>query len=327
MDTTSGNVVHNAAASVAAGYAAHDGRGTHESTKSAVSWPAVIGGAFVAGALWVGLVALGAGLGLSSVSPWANVGASASTMSVATIAWLIVTQVIACSMGGYLAGRLRTKWVDLHTDEVFFRDTAHGFLVWAVGLVISASFLASAATSIMGGAAQGGAAGVAIAGGAAATAAAANSRNDARPGATDGNAYFVDRLFRTDAAPAAALGANSTSNTSAPLADASSTTRPEINRIFARGILQPTFPAEDQSYLAKQVAARTGMPQADADKRVADTIAQAQAVEVKARQAADEARKAAAHASLWMFLSILIGAFCACYAATVGGQQRDHVMV
>ena len=323
MDNSSDNVVSHAAVSVAAGYAAHDARGAHESVASAVSWAAVIGGAFVAGALWVGLVALGAGLGLSSVSPWANAGASATTMSVATIAWLIVTQIIACSMGGYLAGRLRTKWVDLHTDEVFFRDTAHGFLVWAVGLVISASFLASAATSIMGGAAQGGAAGAVIAGGAAATAAAANSRTDARPGVMDGNAYFVDMLFRTDAANTAA----SNVNTSTTGADSNSAARPEVNRIFARGLVQPTFPAEDQSYLARQVAARTGLPQPEADKRVADTIAKAKDAEAKARQAADQARKAAAHASLWMFLSILIGAFCASYAATIGGRQRDRVMV
>jgi hypothetical protein len=71
----------------------------------------------------------------------------------ATVLWLIVMQIISSSMGGYLAGRLRTKWANIHTDEVYFRDTAHGFLAWAVALVITAAFLASAATSMVGSAA------------------------------------------------------------------------------------------------------------------------------------------------------------------------------
>ena len=123
----------------------------NEAYSSGVSWAAVIAGAFVAAALSLILLALGTGLGLSSVSPWSNLGASASTIHRAAIIWLIVIQIIASAMGGYLAGRLRTKWATIHTDEVYFRDTAHGFLVWAVGLVITASFLASAAASMVGG--------------------------------------------------------------------------------------------------------------------------------------------------------------------------------
>ena len=118
----------------------------NEAHSSGVSWAAVIGGAFVAAALSLILLALGAGLGLSSVSPWSNVGASASTISTAAIMWLILMQVISSSMGGYLAGRLRTKWASIHTDEVYFRDTAHGFLAWSVALVVTAAFLTSAAT-------------------------------------------------------------------------------------------------------------------------------------------------------------------------------------
>jgi len=119
-----------------------------------VSWAAVIGGAFVSASLALILLALGTGLGLSSVSPWSNLGASASTVGKGAIVWLILTQIMASALGGYLAGRLRTKWVNVHTDEVYFRDTAHGFLVWAVGMVITAAFLASAASSFAGGAAQ-----------------------------------------------------------------------------------------------------------------------------------------------------------------------------
>src|ERR1700687_1436084 len=149
----------------------------NEAPSSGVSWAAVIGGAFVAAAFSPILLALGTGIGLSSVSPWSNVGASTSTVSWMAIVWLVVTQIVASNMGGYLAGRLRTKWVNIHTDEVYFRDTAHGFLVWAVGLVITAAFLASAATSLVGGVAQVGATALS---------------------AGDPNAYFVDSLFRSD---------------------------------------------------------------------------------------------------------------------------------
>src|SRR5260370_8676868 len=121
-----------------------------EARASGLSWAAVIAGAFVAAALSFILLALGAGLGFSSVSIWSNIGASASTIGMATVLWLIVMQIISSSMGGYLAGRLRTKWANIHTDEVYFRDTAHGFLAWAVALVITAAFLASAATSMVG---------------------------------------------------------------------------------------------------------------------------------------------------------------------------------
>src|SRR5450759_3363936 len=164
----------------------------NEAYASGVSWAAVIGGAFVAAALSLILLALGTGLGLSSVSPWSNVGASASAVGSAAIFWLIVTQIIASAMGGYLAGRLRTKWANVHTDEVYFRDTAHGFLVWAVGLVITASFLASAATSMVGGAAQLRATSLSTAGGdEMGTGVLADGRD------LDPNEYFVDTLFRS----------------------------------------------------------------------------------------------------------------------------------
>src|ERR1700726_4252032 len=126
----------------------------NEAHTSGVSWAAVVAGAFVAAALSLALLALGTGIGFSAVSPWANAAASVATIGWTAIVWLVMTQLIAASVGGYLAGRLRTKWVNIHTHEVYFRDTAHGFLVWAVGLVITAAFLTSAATSMIGGAAR-----------------------------------------------------------------------------------------------------------------------------------------------------------------------------
>src|ERR1700678_2699059 len=121
-----------------------------EAHSSGVSWGAVIGGAFVAAAFYLILLALGAGFGLSAVSPWSNVGASASSVGAAAIVWLILIEIVASALGGYLTGRMRTKWALIHTDEVYFRDTANGFLAWAVALVISVTFLASAAASMVG---------------------------------------------------------------------------------------------------------------------------------------------------------------------------------
>jgi hypothetical protein len=265
----------------------------NEAHSSGVSWPAVIAGAFVAAALSLILLALGTGIGLSAISPpWEGAGASASAVGKGAIVWLILTELIASSIGGYLAGRLRTKWVNIHTDEVYFRDTAHGFLVWAVGLVIAAAFLASAAAPV-GRTARSGA--VAAEGSGIAT-----SRGTFGP-----NEYFVDSLLRT-------------SSPSAAQDDAA--IRNEVGVIFVDALRQGNIPAADKSYLAQVVAARTGVNPSDAEKRVDDVLAQA-------TQAADTARKALAHTMYWTFLALLVGAFCASLAATVGGKQRDRVLI
>jgi hypothetical protein len=259
-----------------------------EAHSSGVSWGAVIGGSFVTAAFSLILLALGAGFGLSAVSPWSNVGAPASTVGTAAIIWLIVIEIVASSLGGYLTGRLRTKWALIHTDEVYFRDTANGFLAWAVALVISVSILASAAASMAGHIAQAGAA--------AETAGSVSA-------ATDPNAYFVDSLLRSDR-----IGPETNS----------AALHAEAGRILANALRQDQIPSADQNYLARLVAARTGISQQEAEKRVSDVI-------TSARQAADTVRKATAHLLLWVFLALLIGAFSASFAATIGGRQRDHV--
>jgi len=227
---------------------------------------------------------------LSSVSPWSNLGASASTVGKGAVVWLILTQVLASAMGGYLAGRLRTKWTHVHTDEVYFRDTAHGLLVWAVGMVITASLLASAATSLAGAAAQ-----------------QTTNGTTATTGASDGmlnpNAYFVDTLLR--------------SNGSVPDRNDISE-RGEVSRAFAHALRQRSVPPSDSVYLSQVVSARTGLNQTEAEKRVSDVIAEAQ-------QSEESARKALGHLSLWLFVALLSGAFCASYAGTIGGRQRDRV--
>ena len=255
-----------------------------ESSVSGVSWSAVIAGSFVAAALSLILLSLGAGLGLSNISPWSNVGVSASTISGAAILWLFIMQIISYAMGGYTAGRLRTKWASIHSDEVHFRDTAHGLLVWAVGLVITVYFLTSAATTMVGGAAQLGA-----------TAAAQSNGGEIGAGG-----YFVDSLFRSNQVRT----------------DGSNSMTEEAGRILSNALMHKEISPADRTYLGQMIAARTGLTQPESEKRVTEVID-------AARKAADEARKATAHLLLWLFVAMLTGAFCASYAATVGGRQRD----
>jgi hypothetical protein len=278
-----------------AGEAGH----TLESSISAISWATILGGAFAAAALSLIILALGSGFGLASVSPWPNPGASVTTFTVMAAIWLIVVQWVSSGLGGYLTGRLRTKWVGVHTHEVFFRDTAHGFLAWAVAAVIGAAVLASGVSSLLSGGAH--AAGT-VASGAAEGASRGTVQENPFP-------YYVDSLFRSDHPNANATDPD---------------VRAEATRILVAGIRNGDVPAGDKSYLAQLVAARTGLSPADAEKRVDDVIAKAKAAETKARQIADAARKAGAYLSIFTAASMLIGAFIAAAAAALGGRHRDE---
>lgn len=290
--------------------------GAVPSGPTAVSWPAIFAGAAAAAALSFILLLLGTGLGMSSLSPWANEGASAKALGIGTFIWVIFMQLAASALGGYIAGRLRTKWVALHTEEVAFRDTAHGFLAWAVATLITAWLAASTATAIVSSGVQ---AGAQVVGGAASAATAAAAGGAAKAGADDAKSgesgpmgYMVDSLFRGPKAKAPASTEQATG---------------EVTRIFTNAAVSGKLPEEDARYAAQVVAQRTGVSQQEAEKRVNETFNQLQAkkqeAETKAREAADAARKASAAAALALFISLLIGAFVASYAATIGGRQRD----
>lgn len=259
---------------------------TGEANSSAVSWPAIIAGTVVAAAASLILLALGSGLGLASVSPWPGSGASATTFTVMTAIWLIVVQWVASGLGGYLTGRLRSRWVGTHTHEVFFRDTAHGLIMWALASVLGVVLLASAVASALDTGAR--AAGSASSGAVDATASAVNP-------------YDIDTLFRS-----------SRPDANGPAASASS----EATRILGHALTARQMPAADRGYLAQLVAARSGLSQEQAQQRVDTVMAQA-------REAADAARKASAMASIYIALSMLIGAFIAGVAAAMGGRVRD----
>lgn len=295
---------------------------------SAVSWGAIFAGAAAAASLALMLLMLGAGLGLTSISPWENQGLAAGTVGIAAIAWLTFTQIVASGMGGYLAGRLRTKWVDTHTNEIYFRDTAHGFLTWAVALLVSAVLLTTTISSLIGGSAKivG-----SVAGGATATAV-----NNAREGSSmlskSSMEYFTRSLFR-------ASGSTPAGNSNVSGNDAMAMNQPvppkaespaqlaEVTGIFANSIYSGALPQDDLTYVAQLVSQNTGISQQEAEQRVQAVYDKAQAnlkeAKDKAQQAADAARKTTSYVTLWSFISLLIGAFVASLCATYGGRQRD----
>jgi len=293
-------------------------------SEGAVSWGAVIAGAVGAAALSLVLFLLGTGLGLAAVSPWSREGISGTTAGVSTIIWITVVQLLASALGGYLAGRLRTRWVTVHTNEVFFRDTAHGFLAWAVATLLMATLLSSAiGTAISSGIKAGGAVVKSAATMAAAGAASADSG--------DSLGYYVDSLFRADpnrAAPADApppppQGAAPTNATK----PASPDRLPEVTRVFAKALQSGELSDADRQYLGQLVSAKTGLAQGEAEQRVTDTFAQLkQSIDqaaAKAKQGADDARKASAWLALWLVVSLFVGAFVASLCATFGGRLRD----
>jgi hypothetical protein len=256
-------------------------------TVSTVSWAAIVAGAVVAAAASVLLLALGSGFGLASVSPWAG-GASPVTFTVMTAIWLIVMQWIASGLGGYLTGRLRTRWIGTHAHEVFFRDTAHGFLSWALATVITAVLFSSAAIMATG-------AGV----------------HAAAPEAVSQQAlaYDTDQLFRS-AHPAATPSATDS--------------RAEAQRILAASVAGGALPTNDRAWLDQLIVTESGVSPAEADQRVQTVVDREQAAVAQAKQAADTARKAAAAFAIFTGLSMLIGALIASVAAALGGLQRDE---
>ncbi|HEX3822050.1 MAG TPA: hypothetical protein VHW45_17095 [Candidatus Sulfotelmatobacter sp.] len=258
----------------------------NEASNSGVSWGAVSGGAFVAAALTLMLCTLGAGAGLSSLSPWPNAGVSPSAVRTGALVWLAVVEILSAAVGGYVAGRLRTKWTDLHAHEVYFRDTAHGLLAWSVAFVVTSILLASAATSITGEENR-------------------TANSSAGSVAVERGRYFTDSLFRS-AQPAQASAA------------ADSAVRNEVSLIFAHSLAQQELNEADRNYVADVVGAKTGLSHAEAEQRVTEVFQRDQ-------QATDAARKAVAHSLYWLFAALLMGAFAASLAATYGGRQRDRV--
>jgi len=270
-----------------------------ESRLSAVSWAAIIAGAVVATATTFALMVLGSALGLTVLSPWSQASTVATTFAVSTGIWLVVMQWASSALGGYIAGRMRTRWTDIRDDEVFFRDTAHGFLAWCLSTLIVAAIAIGAASGIAWRTVQ---ATATVAGGAASGAAAAGVTS----GQTD---YYIDMMFRAPPGGPAQPNAQEV--------------RGEISRMLIDGVAEGRLVPADRAYAAQLVMARTGLPQAEAERRVDEVMVQVAAAKAKAKEQADAARKAGIVMAFVTFLSLLVGAFIASVSAALGGRLRD----
>jgi len=288
---------------------------TQSRPKSAASWGAIIAGALVAIAVSLILFALGSGLGFASMSPWPNAGMSAGTFSVAAAIWLIVMQWVSALFGGYIAGRLRSRWIGTHAHEIFFRDTAHGLVTWALATVIVAALLASAVSSGIGAGAK--AVSGVVGAGAQGMAQGATAASQGALGSDSSSlGYGLDKLFRPVMSPGSVPAGTPDARGQDP--------RVEAGRILTSALANGGLSPADRSYLVSLVAARTGISDAEAQSRVDDLVASANAAAAKVKAEADAARKDAAEVSIYTALSLLIGAFIASAAAALGGRLRDE---
>ena len=321
-DATNADLVHD--------YSANSNN-LHSAHHSAVSWAAVLAGTTTASALSLILVLLGFGLGMSSISVWAGQGISTETLGITAILWLAFTQIIAYGMGGYLAGRLRTKWVSVHSDEVYFRDTAHGFLTWALASLLCATLLASVIGSIVGGSAKAGATIIGGTSSALITGATANMdvTNKSLQSVDNPMKYIVGTLFRKDVTsqPIASSDPSAETNANGEISQQTNHVS-DVMSIFMNSMSDATLPQNDVKYVGQVVSQQTGLSQQDAEKRVEQTFASMQEKKASAitlaKTTAEKARKVAANTSLWFFVMLLVGAFSASLAATWGGKSRDY---
>lgn len=271
--------------------------GLSSNSASAVSWGAIFAGAATAAALSFILMILGFGFGLLSVSPWSGEGASAEAIGIGTIIWLIIIHLAASGLGGYLAGRLRLKWPDVHNDEVYFRDTAHGLVTWSISTVFAIAFMGSSAAAIMSGGAQ-------------AVSGVAGQGGDLVESVLDEQDYYARQVLRTEDWDA----------------EADQGRIEEVTAIMVRTVREGEMRDSDREYLIDMVQGRTNLSRNAATQRVDTVIEDAQGYFNDAVEMADEARQAAAWTAIWMFVALLAGAFFAALMATFGGRQRDNVI-
>ncbi len=263
---------------------------------SYVDWPAIIAGVVLALAISLVLLSFGSAIGLGFVDFRAGEDVLPLWVAIAAASWLLWVQVSSFMAGAYLTGRLRKRHGDANEHEVDVRDGAHGLLVWAGALVIGAIIAVGgigAAASAVGSAA------------ATLTTAASNAADDVDP-----NAYFADMLLRP--APGSTAAAADTT-----------AVRAEASRIFAQAALGDGVNDADRAYLGQVVATSTGLPQAEAEARVAEVTTAIDQAKAEAAAIAESARRTGVVAAFLTAASLLVSAAGAFWAAQQGGNHRD----
>ncbi len=251
-----------------------------------VQWGPVFAGALAAAALASVLHTFAGAIGLA-------VSSTAPTWRDASIAlwilsglYLVLVALAAYGLGGYVAGRLRSRLAPASADEIEFRDGVHGLLVWSLATLLTATLLVFAAS--------------------AATRLAAPSAGPIGPATSVAGeniiAFDLDRLLRGERRQGDADVAY---------------TRAEAARILLTASSHAGVNAEDRAYLTRLVAARTGLGQPDAERRVDTAIA-------RAKDNIARARRSTVILAFMAGAAALLGAAAAWFAAGVGGQHRDN---
>jgi hypothetical protein len=270
-----------------------------------LEWGPVFAGAIAAAAISLILLTFGAAVGLSLTSPWPNAGARLWVVALAVAWWAVAVQIASFAAGGYLAGRMRHRWPET-SEEGQFRDNAHGFMVWAVGVLVGGLMLALTTGGVLRTATQSAAT---VAGGAALSTSPAD--------------YATDLLLRPESGagvvtqPGAGQGTPQRDQNDQAL-------RSETGRIFTSTLRNQAFSERDRTYLVRVVQTRTGLPEAEAQRRVDASVNEARDQEIKMREAADKARKAAVLTGFIAAASLLISLAMACFMAGIGGRHRDE---
>lgn len=265
-------------------------------TRPYVDWPAVIAGAVVAAALTLVLFTFGSAIGLSMVSPYEGRSASKWLFALALGLWTLWV-IVSCNLaGGYIAGRLRRRAGDATEHESDIRDGVHGLAVWGIGVLLGAIMSVIGVTALATGGAK--------LAGAAASAAGDQARNDPM-------GYAIDSMFRAgpQGAPAGAAQGGDT--------EAREAAKREVARILATGTAGQPISNGDKVYVGRLVAARTGLSQEEAQRRVDDALA-------KAKETANAARKTGIVTGFLLAAALLAGAAAAWLAAIMGGRHRDQ---
>lgn len=273
-----------------------------------IEWGPVIAGALVAAALGTIAIAFGGAVGLSLTSPWPNSGISLWSSLVFVGYWSVVVQIMSFAAGGYLAARLRSG-VAMRGEHNRFDDGAHGLLMWAIGIIMMAILAAFGGTVAAGNASR------IAAGGAAGAGAAMSGPSSSATAAINPSETATALLLRP--VPGATPAPDAARGDDAAL-------RADLARVFASVVRNRELTTRDRDYLAGIVSARTGATEADARQRVTEAVNEARDLEIRARDAADKARKASVIAGFTLAVGMLIGLVAACAAAVLGGTQRDE---
>ena len=270
------------------------------SGNSYVEWGAVFAGALAASAISFVLLTAGAAIGLSLVSPYESESYGRLAVSLAVF-WSIAVPILAFLVGGYIAGRMRSAWDAAASDEVQFRDGIHGLLVWSLS-VVAGGVLAFVAAST----------------------AAQTSAQVAASAMGDRGAVVapaIDTLFGASVAQAVPAPAGEPEETRAApggrTAVVDADARATVSRTLVAAATEGQLSPSRKQTLTQIVAERTGLSQAEAEKRVDQAYADAQ-------KALEKAREAAVLTGLGTVTALLVGLLAAWYAAQRGGHHRDN---